>query len=641
MISIMTGFSVQVIDVNTINNLLNDRYTIVKVILEPYTPWWGGDYSTATMKHRWPYVTPLNSETVKGVTRWIVRLVAAALAADKRDLRRVDELIGLLFGYTGETHNTRKSIVELHVHPAINIETYGWHARRCVEKVRRCLENVYRLILQGIDTRSYARSPVCWIRLLIGVLETLYEYDLLVKNLSEEGAKELVSKIFDAKFPDVLRSIIRSLVTGRECKSLRNNINYILRNDKLSRLIELIARDRCLYAIAGLVANPRVKLNLINAEDIDQLLEKLPLPYACSPSCRFAYQVELRIDGFEASLLLGRGLHSQLASLAIAAVALAAALHGFGRGGARGFGRFIPRLADGSNLIDSEVGRLVSELAKSMKDGDAHGFADKSQKLLISMARLLVEIGVVEEPEDGLEERIKNSIDVHTIGPIHHPLPLPVQAVGYRQSEQVYKILITSGTVGQARQAGLVRRVRPPDEIAVLDAIARSVLKSVWKLYCGASTTSMGETFHTWILGLPRNQKGNGYGVGNCREAGRRKSPVIMTPIGKTNSWYVVIMASKLLEDYKERVGSLIVCGKHGTFNVVDIATCRAQVSVKCHTGATQFVNGIVGWDSGRVCGACPTHCVATKNVADDAVREEIINKVFEASLAMLKRVLL
>lgn len=62
-ISIMTGFSVQVIDVNTINNLLNDRYTIVKVILEPYTPWWGGDYSTATMKHRWPYVTPLNSET--------------------------------------------------------------------------------------------------------------------------------------------------------------------------------------------------------------------------------------------------------------------------------------------------------------------------------------------------------------------------------------------------------------------------------------------------------------------------------------------------------------------------------------------------------------------------------------------------
>lgn len=80
--------------------------------------------------------------------------------------------------------------------------------------------------------------------------------------------------------------------------------------------------------------------------------------------------------------------------------------------------------------------------------------------------------------------------------------------------------------------------------------ISRAFLKASWKQHLSMRPRSPGGQLHTWILGLPRSQRGTGYFLlkKNKEEAGRRRSPIRVTLVRSDNKLRPLLFGFKTCE---------------------------------------------------------------------------------------------
>ncbi len=83
--------------------------------------------------------------------------------------------------------------------------------------------------------------------------------------------------------------------------------------------------------------------------------------------------------------------------------------------------------------------------------------------------------------------------------------------------------------------------------LEVLHAIGNATLKQEWKKIAGMSIKASGRFLHTWILGLPRKQKGRGY----LSKINRRQSAIRMT-VKKYSSKYFIVLYGFLSKDWPD-----------------------------------------------------------------------------------------
>lgn len=271
-----------------------------------------------------------------------------------------------------------------------------------------------------------------------------------------------------------------------------------------------------------------------------------------------------------------------LASLALAEPVLL----GLGKSVSRGFGRFLPRKGSysfntGNPAYDEKLGTLAEILATKP---DRSAIEQLMDTVLDAAARAL---GVDHEPYRGLTAvpRLSYALaNMRYVEQLKHPCMLATREYVPKPNDPQGRRLV-------ADYCSPAKRRPVASVLEALSAVGKAATKAVWKIYyysylspgkrlpSGLAVKKPGVGFHTWVLGLPRQQQGRGYALGAIRvsvsecarpgrlDEGRRLSSVVVSvlPLGQGYAGIILPLAAaydvpaKLLHGVR-----LLHVGEHG-----------------------------------------------------------------------------
>jgi len=245
-------------------------------------------------------------------------------------------------------------------------------------------------------------------------------------------------------------------------------------------------------------------------------------------------------------------------------------IHGLGRASTRGFGRFaIQYIEPLSN--DEAIRNAVEYVNNLLSKYPTIEFYTKVHEELVMLANQIFKDLVIPQNISAHRnpvlklEKGKGGRRCVEIGvwKLRHPFPYPMWQV---MSKGIMKVPVL-------------------DILEALSAIGYAMLKNVWKLACGLNPRNSGFTLHTWILGLPRSQKGTGYLIN--KSEGRRKSPFILFPISSGRSVWFVLIIYRTYGDHLARISNIEHVGRHrgGGIVVQDLGTILLQRGIAIPIG--------------------------------------------------------
>ncbi len=259
------------------------------------------------------------------------------------------------------------------------------------------------------------------------------------------------------------------------------------------------------------IRDPKELNDTIYKKIAKQIFEMQP---ARQGTLRFTLNLFVRPNSF----LTGSGRPWQcfLAYIAL----LVPTLVGLGKGVTRGFGRF--KLIDYEiNIKDCPLKDSISKLKGATSIQGIVGIANE----LLKYTENLPEVKQEGNLKSGIAiiPRLSYALDNYvTIENPKHPCPYAVNKINMCRPS--YKKPIRN-------------------ELDLLSAIGKSVLKSVWKIYNGIPVRNSAPNLETWPLGLPRSQKLKGAFRGYLLfngEQGRRLSNIFLLPTVHNREWNVL-----------------------------------------------------------------------------------------------------
>lgn len=270
-----------------------------------------------------------------------------------------------------------------------------------------------------------------------------------------------------------------------------------------------------------------------------------------------------------------------LVSLALAEPVLL----GLGKAIPRGFGRFLPA----KNSYDFNTGRedYNEKLRKVAEELAAGPDREAIEQLLDTMLEAAAEaLGVEHQPHQSLAAVPRLSyahVNMRYVERLRHPCMLATREYAPQRDDRQGQQLV-------ADYCNPARRRLVASSLEALSAVGKAVTKAVWKIYyygymapdrrlpSGRAVREPGVGFHTWVLGLPRQQQGRGYVLGTMHvrgsecarsgrvEGGRRLSGIVVSVLPRGNGYAGVILPLVAAYDVPAKLQSrrLLHIGGHG-----------------------------------------------------------------------------
>jgi len=554
--------------IETIANLaqtIAGRRTILSATFVNVTPWWGGGPFTDTIIcldsecKQLDYALP-NSETVKGLLRWVLRTIYASIE-DIEDVNYKDiekKYVASLFGSTSS-----ESKVHVMVESRICCEKPYYVSYSTLKQLVKCyVEN------RNVIGREEVRNLLTSFELVGHAI--LRGHDPSNTNSYFLTGKKAGKQKRNAK---MLYDCIRKL--GR----------YRHEAEEFAKLFA-IPRFRL---ISMKVLSKEVFPHKNSNTDIDYFAKLLFSLQPLKPGC-----IETRISVYWSprSLALEEdGMRSIRELLLALSVLYVFSILGLGKATSRGFGRF---KLEGIQSDNQEVVKNIKEVSTCLWNPiKVEDCLKKIHKLILETLERLYSRKPIEKPS-----RVPRlSATEIFVGELRHPCRLATLEF---TNEDACRQYCDRG-----------RRPIVRDVIEALSAIGKATLKTVWKLYAGAKVREPGVRFHTWILGLPRRpQRTTGYAIDekgilrrpwNCLRNvemfgdGRRKSPFFIYPVCDNNTCNVVILFFKTLDDHSSIADKLVHIGEHrnvrGIYHVVHVIDAATRGYVKSECGS--YIAGV------------------------------------------------
>ena len=270
-----------------------------------------------------------------------------------------------------------------------------------------------------------------------------------------------------------------------------------------------------------------------------------------------------------------------LASLALAEPVLL----GLGKSVSRGFGRFLPTKSgydfDTGNEGYNERLRKVAEKLAVGPDREA------IEQLIDTVLEAAAEaLGVEHQPYQSLAAVPRLGYaraNMRYVERLRHPCMLATREYAPRRDDRRGQQLV-------ANYCSPARRRPVASSLEALSAVGKAATKAVWKIYyygymvpgrrlpSGRAVREPGVGFHTWVLGLPRQQQGRGYALGAIRvnvsecarpgrlDGGRRLSGVVVSVLPRGDGYAGVILplAAAYEVPAKLQPRRLLHVGEHG-----------------------------------------------------------------------------
>ncbi|ALL01405.1 RAMP superfamily [Pyrodictium delaneyi] len=550
---------------DTIRSLEGARDVFAEIVFTSVTPYWGGGYTGKTFhcvdgecsdyEFLWQ-----GSEQLRGMLRWLARTAVASYISDE-DLGKngykatEDDLLRKLFGSVEKNARAASFILEARLES--RPEPFAEY-KTIVAAVQEAFDEAKKRIERRGDRSKSKQSP----RLRQShVMQVLEEKAYRRLRLGQCGDDDFICLFTVPRF--------HLLALGVEAKP--ESRDFV--NKTAQYLFELQpAKPGTVVFRLRLRERPGAKLE---------------------PAEKFL-----------------------LASLALAEPVLL----GLGKSVSRGFGRFLPRR--GSYRFDTGDGDFNGELAEV-----AEKLATKPDKSTIEQLINLVlkatakAWGISHEPYKSLASVPRLSYahkEMRYVEQLKHPCMLATREYAPRKNDHEGRQLVLD-YCNPSKKKPVV------GVLEALSAVGKAATKAVWKIYyysylasnklpSGLAVKMPGVGFHTWILGLPRQQcqkvkqkakqyrKCRGYAIGNIKvnrilkcmrnepkdlEAGRRISNVIISVLPGRKGYAGVILPLTAAIDIPNALkrdpskARLLHVGEHSKGKIIVVTDVEAVSSLQ------------------------------------------------------------
>jgi len=571
------------------------RRTILSATFTNVTPWWGGGPFTDTIIcldkecKQLDYALP-NSETVKGLLRWVLRTIYASIEdTDYKDIEK--KYVASLLGSTSS-----ESKVHVMVESKICCEKPYYVSYSTLKQLVKCyVEN------KNVIRKEEASSLLTSFELVGHALlrgqdpSNINSYFLTGRRAREQ--KGDAKRLYDC---------IRKL---GQCRR------------EAEEFVKLFTIPR-FRLISMKVTSKEVFPHKNSSTDINYFARLLFSLQPLKPGC---IEAGINVYWSPHSLALEKDSMRFYRELLLAlSVVYVFSILGLGKATSRGFGRF--KLEDMWS-DNQEVIENIKDISSCLWDSDkVEDCLEKMHKRVLEILEKLYSRKPIKKPS-----RVPRiSATEIFVGELRHPCRLAT-------------LEFTSGSACR-QYCDRGRRPVVRDIIEALSAIGKATLKTVWKLYAGAKVREPGVRFHTWILGLPRRpQRTTGYALdekGVLRRTwvclrnvemfgdGRRKSPFFIYPVCSNNVCSVVIVFFKTLNDHLNIIDKLVHIGKHNR-NAKDFHVVRVIDAV-----TTRYVRSRCG---SYTAGVQKPH---RHEVLEKMSKNEVVEQIGEVAFEWLKYIL-
>lgn len=596
-----------------------------------WTPWWGGDYTANTITIKDGKVERISLptvETVKGVTKWVIR-AALACHFKEANYKILNKLLAPIYGGTVEDGNSKQHFNSL---IRIDVEAEVIDRQKLEQQISQVameLKNLWRSLDKGVRRDEKNEREIA--KKFLRTLECL--------ALSKYGCSKNFFKI-DEDCKDMIE----------KTKLIENSGTSLIRA----------------YGI------PRVMLLLLGIDNPEEAVNILPLP---PNSVRI--RVNVSVNRVFVSKV-GDDIVKDLVFLTGLAIVYALEVIGIGKGSSRGFGRFkvISITSSDARFSGEIVSNLKNYAEKVLKPDEAKQnieslhkeLSKKSNVILMAIQRMYPYIKISQGVISHRSTHVNTAPDfsaldsvpcleqtyVDILTNIKHPFPAPIRRLG---GEKPKRLPMPKPVVSDTYEA--------------LSAISYATTKTIWKAYTinyirNAFATKIdinsvsdfsGAGYHTWILGLPRWQNYTGYAIvasdalksdNACVnkqdmetwkkgkrspikiQEGRRKSPIFIYPLPNAKS--AIILAFKTFSDHKRIMHNLVHVGKHAE-------PCRHVVRVD-HIASVQSIERGLLQECKRCGDDIPGGIVFPQNIVTASEVNDIIDNVYKAAIEFLKALL-
>ena len=446
----------------------------------------------------------LREQSLKGIWRWWARAAVSGALGGKLHMDKVDEKIGDIFGSTKFASK-------------ISISLHQFISRSCQQSREQFFKTIDEFIK---DVKTFLRAEV-------GTIIKKYSWKIESCSIKISPADPKIVFVSKHRF-DIsdIKNFVQFIKNSKSLKKWANekeltNLKKISRKRGKEAHIPLdikINIDNHNISLKRYCQIPRVKISVmptkvendtIKADNIDSTAVK-----------RYVNRIKEELVALiqdESECLLELYNNTLMSPdeicFAMSSLLLSLILGGVGSSTGRGFGALNVTKIEISDKISPKIPRSFIEII------------DKINKLS--------EKNDVEprDLKELFEELVKKTVEFagNVFGKVDHITKMPeIPSLDPNFTYFRLKVVPCFKT-----------------RLEVLHAIGNATLKQEWKKIAGMSIKASGRFLHTWILGLPREQKGRGYLSGTDR----RQSAIRIT-VKKYASKYFIVLYGFLSKDW-------------------------------------------------------------------------------------------